>query len=84
MSDWDYLHDMRAEGYSEEEILDAAVTGVAPWHYSYIDENELRQEIVLLKRELKNREITRKEFAAQMKECRKRKKELKTYIYGGV
>ncbi|ADP99972.1 hypothetical protein CF042_05715 [Klebsiella pneumoniae] len=84
MSDWDYLHDMRAEGYGEEAISEAAATGVAPWHYSHINENELRQDIDLLKMSLKNRDITRKEFAAQMKECRKRKKELKTYINGGV
>lgn len=45
MSDWDYLHDMRAEGYDEEAISEAAATGVAPWHYSHIDENELRQDI---------------------------------------
>ncbi|HAS3380938.1 TPA: hypothetical protein ACNUTA_003471 [Vibrio cholerae] len=80
MSDWDYLHDMRAEGYSEEVISDAAATGMAPWNCLHIDENELRQDIDSLKNSLNEHEITRKEFALQMKVCRKRKKELKNRL----
>ena len=31
MSDWDFLHDMHNEGYSEEQIADAAACGYNPW-----------------------------------------------------
>lgn len=37
MSDWDFLHDMRNEGYSADEIADAAAVGYAPWQAKYID-----------------------------------------------
>lgn len=37
MSDWDFLHDMHHEGYSAEEIADAAAVGYAPWQEKYID-----------------------------------------------
>lgn len=31
MSDWDFLHDMHNEGYSAEQIADAAACGYNPW-----------------------------------------------------
>jgi hypothetical protein len=31
MSDWDFLHDMHNEGYSAQDISDAAAIGYAPW-----------------------------------------------------
>ncbi|HFD32810.1 MAG TPA: hypothetical protein ENJ28_08920 [Gammaproteobacteria bacterium] len=31
MSDWDFLHDMNNEGYSPEQIADAAACGYNPW-----------------------------------------------------
>lgn len=37
MSDWDFLHDMHNEGYSAEQIADAAACGYNPWD-EYIDE----------------------------------------------
>lgn len=37
MSDWDFLHDMHNEGYSVDEIADAAAMGYAPWQAKYID-----------------------------------------------
>ena len=37
MSDWDFLHDMYNEGYSADEIADAAAIGYAPWQAKYID-----------------------------------------------
>lgn len=37
MSDWDFLHDMHNEGYSADEISDAAAVGYAPWQAKYID-----------------------------------------------
>lgn len=37
MSDWDFLHDMHNEGYSADQIADAAACGYNPWD-EYIDE----------------------------------------------
>ena len=31
MSDWDFLHDMHNEGFSPEQIADAAACGYNPW-----------------------------------------------------
>lgn len=36
MSDWEFLYDMHYEGYSPQEVADAASTGVAPWEWSYL------------------------------------------------
>lgn len=41
MSDWDFLHDMHNEGYSPEQIADAAGCGYNPWEWVPIDEKEL-------------------------------------------
>jgi len=37
MSDWDFLHDMDNEGYSPEQMADAAACGYNPWEVKYID-----------------------------------------------
>jgi len=41
MSDWDFLHDMHNDGYSPEQIADAAACGYNPWEWQLVDENEL-------------------------------------------
>jgi len=41
MSDWDFLHDMHHDGYSPEQIADAAACGYNPWEWAPIDEDEL-------------------------------------------
>ncbi len=41
MSDWDYLHDMHNDGYSAEQIADAAACGYNPWEWHPIDESDL-------------------------------------------
>jgi hypothetical protein len=41
MSDWDFLHDMHNDGYSSEQIADAAACGYNPWEWQPIDEKEL-------------------------------------------
>jgi len=41
MSDWDFLHDMHNDGYSAEQIADAAACGYNPWEWQPLDENEL-------------------------------------------
>jgi hypothetical protein len=45
MSDWDFLHDMRDEGYSPEEIADAAGSGVAPWEWKYVSNEWIDSEL---------------------------------------
>lgn len=41
MSDWDFLHDMYNDGYSAEQIADAAACGYNPWEWYALDESEL-------------------------------------------
>ena len=41
MSDWDFLHDMRNDGYSPEQIADAAACGYNPWEWQPVSEKEL-------------------------------------------
>lgn len=41
MSDWDFLHDMHYDGYSAEQIADAAACGYNPWEWAPVDEQEL-------------------------------------------
>ena len=41
MSDWDFLHDMHNDGYSPEQIADAAACGYNPWEWEPIPEEEL-------------------------------------------
>lgn len=41
MSDWDFLHDMQHDGYSPEQIADAAACGYNPWEWVPVDEREL-------------------------------------------
>ena len=41
MSDWDFLHDMHNEGYSPEQIADAAACGYNPSEWQPIQEKEL-------------------------------------------
>ncbi len=42
MSDWDFLHDMHHDGYSPEQIADAAACGYNPWEWGddYEDDEE--------------------------------------------
>lgn len=40
MSDWDFLHDMHNDGYSPEQIADAAACGYNPWEWEPVHEKE--------------------------------------------
>ena len=40
MSDWDFLHDMYNDGYSPEQIADAAACGYNPWEHGIWDNIE--------------------------------------------
>ena len=44
MSDWDFLYEMRDEGYSPEEIADAAASGASPQDWEYIAKQEAKME----------------------------------------
>lgn len=65
MSDWDFLHDMHNEGYSPEQIADAAACGYNPYgpfdfeelgfssdEWEELDDSELYDEISTLNQEL--------------------------------
>lgn len=43
MSDWDFLHDMHNEGYSPEQIADAAACGYNPWEWQPAFDKELQE-----------------------------------------
>jgi hypothetical protein len=38
MSDWEFLHDMHNDGYSPEQIAEAAACGYNPWEWEPVDE----------------------------------------------
>ena len=44
MSDWDFLHDMHNDGYSAEQIADAADCGYNPWEWQPLQEQDLPAE----------------------------------------
>ncbi len=44
LSDWDFLHDMHAAGYSPAQISDAAACGYNPWEWQPDDEADLRAQ----------------------------------------
>lgn len=65
MSDWDFLHDMHNEGYSPDQIADAAACGYNPYEpfdfeelgfssdeWEELDDSELSDEISTLNHEL--------------------------------
>ncbi|WP_341909418.1 hypothetical protein [Polaromonas sp. YR568] len=45
MSDWDFLYEMNARGYSPEEIADAASSGAAPWEWDYLSKEWIESEL---------------------------------------
>jgi hypothetical protein len=45
MSDWEFLHEMLDQGYSPEEIADAAGSGAAPWEWEYISREWVDHEL---------------------------------------
>lgn len=42
MGDWDFLYDMNEQGYSSEEIADAAGSGAAPSEWDHIVKQEIK------------------------------------------
>ena len=45
MSDWDFLHEMRDEGHSPDDIADAAASGASPREWGYIAKQETKMEL---------------------------------------
>jgi hypothetical protein len=45
MSDWDFLHEMRDQGYSADEIALAAGVGYAPWDEAYVSREWIDAEL---------------------------------------
>ena len=62
MSDWDFLYEMHARGYSPEEIADAAGSGAAPWEWAHIAKQEMNAEWGQLKTLRDAGQISREEF----------------------
>lgn len=69
MSDWDFLHEMRDLGYSQDEINGAMASGAAPWEWEWIAKQEIKAEWEELKSLRDTGKISREEF-------KKRKTEL--------
>lgn len=62
MSDWDFLHEMQDEGYSPEEIAEAAASGASPREWAYIEKQELKAEWEQLKVLRDTGQISSEEF----------------------
>ena len=71
MSEWEFLYEMNALGYSPEEIADAAGSGAAPWEWEYIEKQEMKSKWEQLKALRDSGQISREEF-----------KKRKTQIFG--
>lgn len=43
MSDWDFLHDMHNDGYSPDQIAEAADCGYNPWEWQLVYEDDFTE-----------------------------------------
>ena len=62
MGDWDFLHEMKEQGYNEEAIQDAMSSGAAPWEWDQIEKQERKAEWEELKSLRDTGAISREEF----------------------
>ncbi len=69
MGDWDFLHDMKNEGYSDADIMEAQASGASPEQWAYIEKQERKAEWEKLKSLRDTGEISKEEL-------KKRKAEL--------
>ena len=46
MSDWDFIHDMRNDGYSSEQIADATACGYNPWEWQVVEKEKVTSQDV--------------------------------------
>ncbi len=45
MNDWDFLHEMRDQGFTAKAIADAAAVGYAPWDAPYLSTEWIDAEL---------------------------------------
>lgn len=62
MGDWDFLHDMKNEGYSDADIMDAQTSGASPAEWAYIEKQERQEELEKLKNLRDTEAISKEEF----------------------
>ena len=62
MGDWDFLHDMKNEGYSDQDIMDAQTSGATPAEWDYIAKQERQEELEKLKTLRDTKAISSEEF----------------------
>jgi multidrug resistance efflux pump len=62
MGDWEFLYEMKDQGYSEEAIEEAMSSGAAPWEWDQIEKQERKNEWEKLKALRDTGAISREEF----------------------
>ena len=62
MGDWEFLYDMKNEGYSEDDILDAQSSGATPGEWAEIEKQERKAEWEKLKSLRDTEAISSEEF----------------------
>lgn len=68
MGDWEFLYEMKDQGYSEEAIAEAMSSGAAPWEWERIGKQEMRSEWEKLKSLRDTGAISREEFKKRKSE----------------
>jgi hypothetical protein len=49
MGDWEFLYEMKDQGYNEDDIQEAMSPGAAPWEWDAIEKQERKTEWEKLK-----------------------------------
>ena len=62
MGDWEFLYDMKNEGYSDEAIMEAQGSGASPDEWAEIGKREQKAEWEKLKSLRDSGAITKEEF----------------------
>jgi hypothetical protein len=62
MGDWEFLYDMKNEGYSDEDIMEAQASGASPEQWAEIEKQERKAEWEKLKSLRDTKTISSEEF----------------------
>jgi hypothetical protein len=62
MGDRDSLHDMKNDGYSDADIIDAQTSGATPAERTYITKQERQEKLKKLKNLRDTKAISKEEF----------------------
>ena len=62
MGDWDFLHDMKNDGYSDADIIDAQTSGATPAEWAYTTKKERQEKLKKLKNLRDTKAISKEEF----------------------